>query len=118
MLQARKAGYVALALLCLFLSASTRAQEKQGHELTVTGKLTRVMAIGAETSGWAIELDPPVPVDGKSVTSLEIAYSNVKKLEKLKDQHVKAVGILIHRQGVETGDRVVLELSSVKRIKS
>jgi hypothetical protein len=54
MLQARKAGYVALALLCLFLSASTRAQEKQGHELTVTGKLTRVMAIGAETSGWAI----------------------------------------------------------------
>jgi hypothetical protein len=114
---ARKAELVIIALLCMCLPAATRAQEKQGHELTMTGKLTRVMAIGAEISGWAIELDLLFPVDGRQVTSLEIAYPKVKKLEKLENQHVKAMGILIRRQGVETGDRAVLDVSSIKKMK-
>ena len=81
------------------------------------GKLTRVMAIGAETSGWAIELNPVLTVDGKQVSSLEVKASNPKKLEALENKTVKAAGKLSNALGVETGQRPVLTLSSIKAVK-
>jgi hypothetical protein len=89
----------------------------QTDKLTVMGKLTRVMAIGAETSGWAIELNPVLTVDGKQVSSLEVKMANTKKLEALENKTVKAVGKLSNALGVETGERPVLNLSSIKEIK-
>ena len=32
--------------------------------MTVTGTLTRVMAIGGESTGWAIQLDSAAAIDG------------------------------------------------------
>ncbi|MGB7727969.1 MAG: hypothetical protein WBL50_08055 [Candidatus Acidiferrum sp.] len=102
-------------LIALFLFAiSTPAQS---DKLTVTGKLTRVMAIGAETSGWAIELDPALTVNGNQVTSIEIQYSNPQKLEALANKTVKATGKLSNAVGVETGHRPVLTISSIKPTK-
>jgi|SRR5580658_383517 hypothetical protein len=98
----------------LFLAATLPAQT---DKLTVMGKLTRVMAIGAETSGWAIELNPVLTVGGKQVSSLEVKTSNTKKLESLENKTVKAVGKLSNALGVETGARPVLTLSSIKEIK-
>jgi hypothetical protein len=111
MRQARISACLTLFLLCLTsLSAQT-------DKLTVMGKLTRVMAIGAESSGWAIELNPVLTVEGKQVSSLEVKVADPKKLEGLENKTVKASGKLSNAVGVETGKRPVLTISSIKAIK-
>jgi hypothetical protein len=35
----------------------------------------------------------------------------------LQDKRVEAVGKLVHKQGVETGDRLILNVSSIKEQK-
>jgi hypothetical protein len=104
-------------LFLLFLPAAGLAQDKQAQELNVTGKLTRVMAIGGESSGWAIELDPQIPIEGKQMASLEITYPKTKKLEKFENHYVDATGTVVHRHGAESGDRLVLEVSFLRKSK-
>ena len=90
----------------------------QEQKMTVTGKLIRLMAIGGESTGWAIQLDSELNVDGKQVDTLEVASGETGKLETLQDKRVRAVGKLSHRNGVETGRRSVLEISSIKEVKA
>jgi heat shock protein HslJ len=104
---------LAVVLFCICLYAQTPAQK-----MTVTGKLTRVMAIGGESTGWTIELDSEVAVDGKQVHSIEVDSRKIKRLEKLEDKHVEATGLVSHRQGVETGGRMVLDISSIKEAQT
>lgn len=98
-----------LVLLCIGLHAQTPSPT-----MTVTGTLSRVMAIGGESTGWAIQLDSEVAVDGKQVHSIEVDSPKTRKLQKLDGKHVEATGLLSHRQGVETGERIVLVVSSIK----
>jgi hypothetical protein len=109
----RLAVMLMLALSSLYLQAESKEQK-----LTVTGKLSRAMAIGAETTGWTIDLDSETTIAGKAVHSIEVAYPKADRLEKLANQHVRAKGKISHRQGVETGDRIVLEVSSIKAAKT
>jgi hypothetical protein len=102
---------------CFAFLLLTAVLPAQTDKLTVMGKLTRVMAIGGETSGWAIELNPVLTVDGKQVSSLEVKISDSKKLASLENKTVKATGTLSNALGVETGQRPVLNLSSIKAIK-
>jgi hypothetical protein len=109
---------ISTCLAFLFLCAAPNpSQPDKSDKLTVMGKLTRVMAIGAETSGWAIDLNPVLTVNGKQVSSLEVKSSNPKKLEALENKKVKATGTLSNAVGVETGERPVLTLTSIKEIK-
>jgi hypothetical protein len=110
---ARISTGLVLALFCVCLQAETRAQK-----ITVTGTLTRAMAIGGESTGWSIQLEPEVTIEGKQVNSIEIDYHEAGKLDRLANKHVKARGRLSHRQGVETGDRTVLEVSSIKETQA
>jgi hypothetical protein len=112
----RFARLTAFLALLLFLPVPNPSQPNS-DKLTVMGKLTRVMAIGGETSGWAIDLNPVLTVAGKQVSSLEVKSSSAKKLEPLENKMVKATGKLSNAVGVETGDRPVLTLSSIKEIK-
>jgi hypothetical protein len=100
---------VALIFLCLSVCLPAYAQT-----LAVTGTLSRAMAVGGESTGWTIQLDTPVTVDGKELHSLEVDFSDKPKLDSLDGKHVGAKGKISHRKGVETGDRVVLELSSIR----
>ena len=106
---------------CLFALAAPLAAQSakpdKDDKLTVTGKLTRVMAIGAETSGWAIELNPALDVEGKQVSSIEVFLLDSKKLEALENKTVNAKGYLSNAAGVETGQRPVLNLISIKPVK-
>jgi hypothetical protein len=110
-----------LALGCVSqpVPAATQAPS---HEVrattTVTGKLMRVVAIGGESTGWAIALESDIIADGKQVSSVEIDFARTKKLERLEDQRVTAVGTITHRHGVETGERLVLEVASLKAAKA
>jgi hypothetical protein len=86
--------------------------------MTVTGKLARVMAIGGESTGWTIQLDSEAAIDGKQVNSIEVDSRKTKRLEKLENKHVEATGLLSHRQGIETGERIVLVISSIKEAQA
>jgi hypothetical protein len=105
-------GRLCIGLMFTILGAHLQAQTPEPQK-TVTGKLGRVMAIGGESTGWAIQLDSETSIDGKRVDSLEVDDSNSERLEKLADKHVKATGTLSHRKGVETGERLVLVVSSM-----
>ena len=86
--------------------------------MTVTGKLERVMGIGAETTGWAIQLEPEAMIEDKPVRSLEIDYHGARKLDSLENKRVKVSGKISHRHGVEAGDRIFLEVSSIREAKA
>ncbi len=101
-----------LALLCI----SSHAQSPE-QKMTMTGKLSRVMAMGGESTGWALQLESATTIDGKQVDSIEVAYPKTQKLEKLENKRVQVTGLLSHRRGVETGERLVLVISSLKEAK-
>jgi hypothetical protein len=98
-----------LALVATLLAQSTE------KKTTVTGKLTRVMAIGAESTGWSVEFDSATIIEGKPLHSIQIRYGKTARLEKLANKQVRAIGILSHRHGVETGDHPVLDVSPSRR---
>jgi hypothetical protein len=113
-------GMVMVAMLALAAAAAAQNAAGEGQspkmqdKIEMTGKLTRAMAVGGETTGWMLELDTEATIEGKTIHSIEIDYAKVKKLEKLADQQVEATGKITHRQGVESGDRLVLEVTSIK----
>jgi len=85
--------------------------------IKITGKLSRVMAIGGESTGWMLDLEPKITVDGKSLESVEIHYSNTEKLQKLDNKIVVVKGTLTVHHTPERGDRQVLKVSSIKETK-
>jgi heat shock protein HslJ len=109
----RKSGVLSLALLCICFEASPQEQKR-----TVAGKLIRAMAIGGESTGWAIQFESEVNIEGKQLTSIQVDSSNVKTLQKLENKHVEATGTLFHRRGVETGDRLILRVSSIREVNA
>jgi hypothetical protein len=108
---------IAVGLIVVFFCFCLQA-ETSVKKIAVTGKLARVMAIGGESTGWAIQLESEITVDSKQVNSIEVDYPDTKKLEKLENKHVKAKGRISHRHGVETGDRSVLGVTSIKEAKA
>ena len=107
---ARASTALILLCSCLHLHADMPAQK-----IVVTGTLSRVMAIGAESTGWAVQLDSETTIDGKPVSSIQVSDARQPgKLESLDNKHVKVVGSLSHRHGVETGDQPFIEVSSIK----
>ncbi len=110
---ARLSTALILAVVSVYLPAQPPEQK-----ITVTGKLVRAMAIGGESTGWALELESATTIDGKPATSIQVSYRKTGKLEKLENKHVRATGKLAHRNGVETGEQPVLEISSIKEAKA
>ena len=101
-------------VLLLCVSAATFAQKKplQPGEVILTGKLTQVMGIGGETTGWQLELNSDVALEGQTMRSIEVA-GRAKRLARLAGQQVKARGFVKHHHGVERKDWLVLEITSI-----
>lgn len=104
-----------LFFLCSCLAFAQTSTNK--NEIQVTGKLTRAMAMGGESTGWTVELSPEVTIQGAQHNSLEISYPKLQKLEKLANKMVVAKGTLTTEKGVERGDRQILKVSSIKEVK-
>jgi heat shock protein HslJ len=98
-----------LVMSCICLHAQTPTSK-----ITVTGKLNRVMAIGAESTGWAIQLESNISIDGKSMDSIQVSDSKSGRLDSLENKRVRATGKIGHRIGVETGSQPLLQISSIK----
>ena len=109
MRMARIGTVLAWALFCIGVDAFSQEQR-----MTVIGKLTRAMAIGGESTGWAIQLESDANIGGKPVNTIEIVFRDSRKLEQLQDKRVRAIGMLSYRSGVETGRRPVLDVSSME----
>src|SRR5205807_565433 len=90
------------AVLSLAIFGICFVATSQTQKITVTGKLARVMAIGGESTGWAIQLESETSIGGKQVNSIEVQSQDTKKLETLENKGVRATGKLSHRRGVET----------------
>lgn len=104
-------------LALAFFSSQALPQEALApKKITIIGKLTRIMAIAGETSGWSLELKHEITLQGKKMRSVEVR-GPAEELEKLKDQRVRAKGTLAHHTGMERGDYLVLEVSSISAVK-
>jgi heat shock protein HslJ len=104
----------AVMLVCFCLCSYA---QPPSQKLSVTGTLSRVMAIGAESTGWAIQLDSETTIDGKPVVSIQVSDSHEPgRLESLADKRVTIVGKVAHRHGVETGAQPFLEVFSIKEV--
>ncbi|MGA3225802.1 MAG: hypothetical protein ABSC65_18700 [Acidobacteriaceae bacterium] len=103
---------VMLAWFCICNFAETPPQK-----ITLRGTLTRVMAIGGESTGWTIQLDSETTIDGKPVSSIQVHDSRQPgRLESLVDKRVRIVGKVHHRHGVEIGTQPFIEVSSIKEL--
>jgi hypothetical protein len=90
------------------------AQPVPIQKIAVDGKLVRAMAIGGESTGWILELESTTTIDGKQVNSIQVSYRKTGELEKLENARVRATGKITRRHGVETGEHLVLDVSSIK----
>ena len=103
--------------------AKAAAQPAQGQPvpiktIAITGKLVRAMAIGGESTGWILELEATNTIDGKQVNSIQVSYRKTAELEKLENARVRVIGKITRRHGVETGEHLVLDVSSIKEAKA
>jgi tRNA(Ile2) C34 agmatinyltransferase TiaS len=103
--------------------AKAAAQPAQGQpvsiqKIAVAGKLVRATAIGGESTGWILELESTHTIDGKQVNSIQVSHPKIEQLEKLENARVRVTGKITRRHGVETGEHLVLNVSSIKEIKA
>ena len=77
---------ILISLVCVGAGA-----QPPDRKLTVAGKLVRVMAIGAESTGWAVALGSPITIENKQVNSIQVRYSSASKLERLADKQVRGI---------------------------
>ena len=112
MTRLRAIGCFLLFAICAAPCTDAQKKPLQPGEMILTGKLTHVMGIGGESTGWALELNSDLIIQGQTFRSIEVS-GPTKKLARLAGQEVKARGVIKHRQGVERKDWLVLEVSSI-----
>ena len=113
----RRVRLLFCVLLLAHFSLPALPQEvPAGKKITITGKLTRVLALGGETSGWSVEFRHRITLEGKKMRSVEVT-GPLEELERLKDQRVRADGAFAHHTGMERGEYMVFEISSIRAAK-
>jgi hypothetical protein len=114
--RAMRVGSLLFVMALCFAGRAQAQGTPVAGTVSVTGKLVKVMAIGAETSGWAIDLDTEGSFGGTPMKTIEVE-GKAKKFEKLENLKVTASGTIVHKQGVEAHDRIVLQVAKIKEWK-
>lgn len=112
----RFASCMFILMFCVSAVAPAQKKPLQPGEIILIGRLTHVVGIGGETSGWQLELNSDVTLEGRTMRSIEVS-GPAKRLARLANQEVKARGFVKHHHGVERKDWLVLEITSI-RVKS
>jgi len=111
---ARASTALFLILCCTGLHAD---ETKPPEKITITGTLSRVMAIGAESTGWSVQVSSDTVIDGKPISSIEVSDTHKpKELEEFANKVVKITGKVVYRHGVETGTQPYIEILSIKEV--
>ena len=108
----QRLGTFFFLLICMAPYSSAQKKPLQPGEVILLGRLSHVMGIGGETTGWALELKSDLTVGAQTFRSIEVS-GPAKRLAKLADQEVQARGFIRHRHGVERKDWLVLELTTI-----
>jgi heat shock protein HslJ len=109
--RASTAVFLFLCGICL------HADEANPQKVTITGTLGRVMAIGAESTGWSVQVSSDTVIDGKPISAIEVSDTRKpKQLEEFDHKLVKISGKVMYRHGVETGVQPYVEILSIKEI--
>lgn len=104
-------------VILLFFSGSSLADNSlliKSKRLTILGMLTDDMTVGTENSGWTIQLNPVIIVEGRQISSIQIKSPNSHQLESLEDKFVQAKGKLTFISNVDTEERPLFEVWSIK----
>jgi hypothetical protein len=109
-------GMLGLVMMGACLLAGAQGTPVEGT-VEATGKLVKVMAAGAETTGWAIEFEQEVSFGGNGVHSIEVE-GDAKKFGKLENKKVSVKGMIVHRPGTERKDRMVFVVQKIKEWKA
>ena len=117
MLSRRFLAFTVLFLLCSAAAPTAPSISFKPKRLTVLGTLTDDLVLGDEASGWTIQLNPVIIVDGKLISSIQVKSSNKLRLESLEDKFVQATGKLMIFPGINAS-RPIFELSSIKEHKT
>jgi hypothetical protein len=108
---ARASMVLILALCCVCL----HADESDPQKITLVGTIHRAMAIGAESTGWMVQVDSETIIDGKPISSIEVSdIRKPKQLEDFENKRVKIAGKVVYRHGVETGVQPYVEITTIK----
>jgi hypothetical protein len=110
-------GIALVSTLALF-GMQLHADETDPQKIKLIGTLHRAMAVGAESTGWIVQVDSQTIIDGKPISSIEV--SDQKKpgeLEKFENQRVRIAGKVAYRHGVETGVQSYVEINSIRPAK-
>jgi hypothetical protein len=105
-----------LVMACASLRIAAQGTPVEGT-VEATGKLVKVMAVGAETAGWAIEFEKEISFGGEAVHSIEVE-GDAKKFGKLENKKVTVKGNIVHRPGTERKDRMVFVVQKIKEWKA
>ncbi|HET7109001.1 MAG TPA: hypothetical protein VFI38_19460 [Candidatus Acidoferrum sp.] len=105
-----------LVMVCACLRVAAQGTPVEGT-VEATGKLVKVMAVGGETSGWAIEFEKEMSFGGNDVHSIEVE-GDAKKFGKLENKKVTVKGMIVHRSGTEGKDRIVFVAQKIKEWKA
>jgi hypothetical protein len=98
-----------LCFVCL------HADETDPQKITIVGTLHRAMAIGAESTGWMVQVDSETIVDGRPISSIEVNDTRKpKQLEGFENKRVKIAGKVVYRHGVETGVQPYIEVRTIE----
>jgi len=116
------AAVVGMVMLCVCVRAGAQGSGKGSGtpvegSMEATGKLVKVVAAGAETTGWAIQFEDEMSFGGKPTHTIEVD-GDVKKLGKLENKKVTAKGTIVHRSGVESKDKMVFVVEKIKEWKA
>ena len=85
------------------------------EKLTLAGKLMQVVAIGGETTGWALQLDVARTIEESNVHSIELDPAPYGlRLQSLEGKQVEATGVVQWREGVERKRYPVLVVETIR----
>ena len=87
----------------------TDTTEEEAGPQVLTGTLIRVAAIGGETTGWAVQVEPDRRV--------EVDLSAIPAAGQYVDRRVTVRGQFTTVRGVEIPTRRVFKVSSLKPVK-
>src|ERR1700745_3135386 len=108
---ARASFGLILLVCCVWL----RADERDPQKVALVGTIHRAMAIGAESTGWMVQVDSETIIDGKPISSVEVSDTRKpKQIEDFENKRGKLSGKVVYRHGVETGVQPYVEITTIK----
>lgn len=103
-----------ITFMCVALFATAAFADSKPQELQLSGKVRQVMAIGGETTGWALVLDFETAVGGKIFKEIELDPGDTN-IQQYKGERAVVTGTLKEKTGIERGKYTVLQVKSIKK---